>query len=236
MKQTMLLDPLSIADIIRVAREVPFFGLGPQQVDAVQTKQQQAMTESLVGCALTEERHRDQPPSQVLGDIGRMFGPAVGTVGDDAAMGQIGKACPEDHRRPDIDHHQSQDHPTPKAICNRRIPQPLTPGDASVVGEILATKQRPERLIADQRRRPAKHGGLGRTDMGIGQPKRHQVAHRHPPDVDEVEKVIKKVEPRLKRSHVANVGGEEFVQAITHGDKHQWQKEPLDQPPEQMLA
>src|SRR6185437_15460207 len=88
-------DVPGIVTVHRVAAHMPLLRLGAEEIDQVHPAQQHAGLHGLHPAGAGDERHRDQPPAQILADIGGMLAPAVRTVGDDAAMREIGKAQPE---------------------------------------------------------------------------------------------------------------------------------------------
>ena len=123
------------------------------------------------------EGHRYQPPREILAEVGRVLAVAVGAVGDDAAIGEVGKPQPEGHRRQAVDAHEDQDARRPEEFGDREGLQPAAPVDAVFVAQILVFDHRKKRLVAHQRHHPAEGGRLGGADMRVEELERAGIAH-----------------------------------------------------------
>jgi hypothetical protein len=183
---------------------------------------------------LHDERNADQPPREILGQIGRMAGIPIRAVGNDAAMGEVGESCAENHRGPGVDHHQAYDHRAPERRQQRAVCQPLQPVELALVLQVLPLHQEPERFIAGQRHHPTEQRRLGRAHMGIGQSQRQQIAHGYQADIDQECQIAQQLKPELQRCGGRTIV--EVLQVVAEVDEHQRQKKALDQPAQPMLA
>src|ERR1700748_339638 len=94
-KKTVSLYPCRVSDIVRVSAQMPLLRLRSERIDAVHRRQQETMMNACPPILANQERNGNHPPREILGDIGRMFGPPIRSVRNDAAIGQIGKTSPE---------------------------------------------------------------------------------------------------------------------------------------------
>lgn len=88
-------DPIFILDVGWVLAEMGFLRFGARVIDAVDEKEGGAPADGIPQALRDDEWHEGEPVGQIFCDVGGVFGPAVGAVGQDASVGEVGKAAAE---------------------------------------------------------------------------------------------------------------------------------------------
>ena len=113
------MNPAGIKAVVVILREMVFLGFCAEDVNNADQGKHDTGTKVILPGERGAEWYIHKPPSDVFEDIGRMFHPPIGAGGDDAAVGEVGKAATKGHRGPDVNREAAKNAKAPCDEGNR---------------------------------------------------------------------------------------------------------------------